>query len=311
MQRCKLIAVRRAGLASSENRNAQVWTTFRSVTYGRHWEIGGTAMLCRECGFSIEESSKFCRHCGATQSGAALRKAVALADTRGETPRVENSSARKAIPLWGKLGLGFLSLLVAIAIFSPSSPDSTKLTGDVSADLNAAAADAMADINVAANDAAKSADAVAGTPSTDSAPSGNWEYTSNEDKVRGGTSYYASTTSTNSISQGFPYGDSNLRMTVRKSPAYGTDVILTLESGQLMCPSYEGCYGTVRFDNGSPKRVNFNGAADGSSDTIFVEGAKSLITRMKKAKKAVIEIEVYQAGRPQFEFNVDGLRWNH
>lgn len=63
-----------------------------------------------------------------------------------------------------------------------------------------------------------------------------WTYTQNEDKVRGGTTFYATTTSTNSISQNFPYDShTTMDLTVRKSPAYGTDVILTVSSGQMMC----------------------------------------------------------------------------
>ena len=154
-----------------------------------------------------------------------------------------------------------------------------------------------------------------GTPEasdqSSSEPSATWSYSQDEDKVRGGTTYYASTTSTNSIAQSFPY-DSNttMNMTVRKSPAYGTDVILTVSSGQMMCPSYEGCGGTVRFDNGPAEHIRFNGPEDESSESIFVTGAKQFITKLKSAKKVTIEKTLYQAGSPQFEFDVHGLKWN-
>ena len=144
-----------------------------------------------------------------------------------------------------------------------------------------------------------------------SAPSA-WSYSQDEDKVRGGTTFYASTPSTNSIAQNFPYDShTTMNLTVRKSPAYGTDVILTISSGQMMCPSYEGCSGTVRFDSGPAQRVSFNGPADSSSDTVFVVGAKQFIAKLKKAKKVTIEKTLYDAGNPQFEFDVQGLKWNH
>jgi hypothetical protein len=140
----------------------------------------------------------------------------------------------------------------------------------------------------------------------------NWTYSTDLDKVRGGTTYYASTTSTNSIRQSFPYdADTTMRMAVRKSPAYGTDVILTISSGQMMCPSYEGCSGTVSFDGGPAQRVSFAGPADNSSDTVFVDGAQSFIAKLRHAKKVVIEKTLYEAGNPQFEFDVAGLRWDH
>lgn len=140
----------------------------------------------------------------------------------------------------------------------------------------------------------------------------SWSYSEDEDKVRGGTTYYARTTSTNSIAQSFPYdSDTTMAMTVRKSPAYGTDVVLTISSGQMMCPSYEGCSGTVRFDSGPAQRVSFSGPEDNSSDTIFVDGAKGFIAKLKASKKVTIEKTLYEAGSPQFEFDVRGLKWDH
>jgi hypothetical protein len=102
-----------------------------------------------------------------------------------------------------------------------------------------------------------------------------------------------------------------MTMTVRKSPAYGTDVIFTVSSGQMMCPSYEGCGGTVRFDNGRAEHVSFTGPEDNDSETIFVDGASQFIAKLKKAKKVTLEKTLYEAGSPQFEFDVHGLDWNH
>jgi hypothetical protein len=79
----------------------------------------------------------------------------------------------------------------------------------------------------------------------------------------------------------------------------------------MMCPSYEGCSGTVSFDGGPAQRVSFAGPADNSSDTVFVEGAKSFITKLRRAKKVVVEKTLYEAGNPQFEFDVAGLKWEH
>ena len=184
------------------------------------------------------------------------------------------------------------ALLVIAALVSPSTE-------------NGAGNSLTTAENLLATDANASASASPGETSP-------WSYSQDEDKVRGGTTYYASTTSTNSIAQDFPY-DSNttMRLTVRKSPAYGTDVILTISSGQMMCPSYEGCSGTVRFDDGPAQRVSFSGPEDNSTETVFVDGAKSFIAKLKKAKRVTIEKTLYQAGSPQFEFDVHGLKWDH
>lgn len=156
-------------------------------------------------------------------------------------------------------------------------------------------------------------DAAAPLPSSTASPHAeNWTYSTAEDQVRGATTYFASTTSTNTVAQAAPYdGGTTMTITVRRSPAYGSDVMLGISEGQLMCPSYEGCSGTVRFDQGPPQRIRFNGAADNSSETIFVANPASFIARLKRAKRVVIEKTLYQAGNPQFTFDVAGLRWNH
>ena len=140
----------------------------------------------------------------------------------------------------------------------------------------------------------------------------NWSYSTDEDKVRGATTYFARTTSTNTVHQDPPYdAETSMTITIRRSPAYGTDVLLTISSGQLMCPSYDGCTGTVRFDKGPAQEISFNGSADNSSDTIFVANARSFVAKLKRARKVVVEKTLYEAGNPQFEFDVSGLNWSH
>jgi hypothetical protein len=199
--------------------------------------------------------------------------------------------------LWVVGGLFVLVILAAIGAGSDSSPTSSS-----NLEANSVAVQASHDATQPASPSA----------ATEAAAPANWDYSTDVDKVRGGTSYFARTTSTNSIHQSFPYDSSTtMTMTLRKSPAYGTDVILTISSGQMMCPSYDGCSGTVRFDNGPAQRIEFNGPADNSSDTVFVVGAKSFITKLKNAKHVVIEKTLYEAGNPQFEFDVSGLNWDH
>lgn len=143
-------------------------------------------------------------------------------------------------------------------------------------------------------------------------PPENWTYSTQTDKVRGSQTYYARTVSTNRIHQDPPYdGGTSMSLTVRKHPEWGTDVVLTITEGQMMCPSYEGCSGMVRFDDGKPQRVSFAGPEDNSSDTVFVIGAKAFIAKLKKARKLTIEKTLYEAGAPQFEFDVAGLKWSH
>lgn len=201
-------------------------------------------------------------------------------------------------------GIGCL-ILVGLVFIAGLIGSNTAQTGNSLANEGSASSDTNAS---AAN--ANTADPTASEASVpDVSP---WSYSEGEDKVRGGTTFYARTTSTNSIDQNFPYDShTTMGLSVRRSPAYGTDVILTISSGQMMCSSYDGCSGTVRFDNGPAQRVSFNGPADNSSDTVFVAGANQFIAKLKKAKKVTIEKTLYEAGNSQFEFDVRGLKWDH
>lgn len=262
-------------------------------------------MYCDQCGQQIDDDSKFCRHCGAEQKIAGIDAVQTVRKRRigplDPAPVVEAKAkpkSKKGCLFWGALG-GFL-LLVILALGKPSPP--TASTNDAtSVETNS---DMVAD---SIDNSASTVDTVADKP-TD----GPWTYTTTEDKVRGSTTYYALTTSTNTIHQDSPYdSDTSMRMAVRKSRSDGTNVSLTISSGQMMCPSYEGCSGTVSFDGGPAQRVQFSGTADNSPETVFVDGAKSFIARLKKAKKVVIEKTLYRAGNPQFEFDVSGLKWEH
>lgn len=253
-------------------------------------------MICSMCNGSIEADSRYCRHCGSAQAGdgnpghpALLRRDEAGAGAISSSPR------RTSPALWVAGGAG---LLLLIAIASGSGNQS-----------NTAAAVAPAEL---AGQPAASAPNPTPSPATAEPASDNWTYSTDEDKVRGATTYYAVTSSTNTVAQDPPY-DSETRMTVtvRKSPAYGTDVLLRITSGQMMCPSYEGCTGTVRFDDGPARAIRFMGPADNSSDTVFVQQPASFIAKLKNAKRFVIEKTLYQAGNPQFEFDVSGLKWKH
>jgi hypothetical protein len=192
-----------------------------------------------------------------------------------------------------------VALLVVIGIFASvhqNTGGNVKSNAIAASEAYSAASDAAAvATDVAAMAAAESR--AAGTASESAADMNGtqkpeaetWSYSTDEDKVRGSKSYFARTTITNSIHQDFPYDNATtMTMTVRNSRSQGSEVVLTVSSGQLMCPSY-----------------------DDSSETIFVDGAQSFITKLKHAKHVVIEKTLYQAGNPQFEFSVSGLKWDH
>lgn len=278
-------------------------------------------MFCNECGKNIEEGSKFCRNCGVAQIEQITPNKISeiLANTSQESGSsrslrsqvASNSDMTPQKPKRQNAGyfwiIGIVVMLVSLAVIgslTSVNPDATSVGLNAGSTTNLPATDLTAKSDELAADAALDADTDTGTSP--------WTYSTDEDKVRKSKSYSATATSTNSIEQNPPYnGGTTMAMTVRNSPAYGTDVILTISEGQMMCPSYEGCSGTVRFDEQAPQKISFNGPADNSSDTIFVIGAKSFISKLKKSKKVVIEKTLYEAGNPQFEFDVSDLKWDH
>lgn len=268
-------------------------------------------MHCHSCGKVIEPDSRFCRYCGAAQVPEAETGTADPGPATSEAAGPSGTSDGSAWPLWLAAGGVVLLVIVLLALTRPSSAPSVGPASGNSQSPDYAAADAMMGNDVTAVDD-NLAVLDSNVSETSATASGGWSYRTNEDKVRGGTSYFASTTSTNSIELDPPYeGGSTLEMTVRQSPAYGADILFILSSGQLLCHSYDGCYATVRFDDGPPERVELNEPSDNSSDTVFVASARPFIEKLKKAKRAIVELEIYQAGRPQFEFQVAGLKWAH
>ena len=263
-------------------------------------------MYCNQCGEQIDDGSRFCQHCGAQQK---TDPNVAPAPGSAKPIRLSEGEPVAGAVVTPKNKAGqvigiILAIVVVLAIvgsLSKPAPPVTS-TSDPSTDALVANADQMAD----------DIDNAAAIDETSKAGIDPWSYSTTEDKVRGSTTYFARTTSTNTVHQDSPYeSDTTMSLVVRKSVADGTNVVLTISSGQMMCPSYEGCSGTVSFDGAKPERVRFSGPADNSSETIFVDGARSFIAKLKKAKKVVVEKTLYQAGQPQFEFDVHGLKWDH
>lgn len=257
-------------------------------------------MHCHACGKPIEADSLYCRLCGARQPHA---PATCI---EGESPGGTSQDSSPGLqPLWIIGGLTLLACVVALGLAMTTRgdrppPPSTATVSNLTAD------DAFADA------LAPSANIQAAEEAPAPAPAESWTYSTSEDKVRGATSYFASTASTNSIELDSPYdGGSTLRMTVRQSPAHGADVLLVLSSGQLLCRAYDGCYATVRFDDKPAERVELTEPSDNSSDTVFVSNASLFIAKLKKAEKVIVELEIYEAGRPQFEFDSAGLKWSH
>ncbi len=135
-----------------------------------------------------------------------------------------------------------------------------------------------------------------------------WNYNVAEEQMTGGVRKLASVSSTNTVDFGFPYaGSQNGNLTLRTDPRYGKDVMFRIERGQVLCTSYEGCTVQVRFDDEKPTRFSATAPADHSSETVFIDDYARFFAKMRKAKRVRLSLDIYQNGRPVFDFDVSGF----
>ena len=136
-----------------------------------------------------------------------------------------------------------------------------------------------------------------------------WNYASREDGMSGKSWQIAWVESRNQFNFDFPYsGAQRATLTLRKHPRHGNDIIFQIEKGQILCHSFSGCPIRVRFDDDAPRTYNGTGPADNSSTSVFLPSYADLSQRISRAKRVRVEVNVYQEGSIQAEFDVEGLK---
>lgn len=136
----------------------------------------------------------------------------------------------------------------------------------------------------------------------------HWRYQHDADAMSNGKAYFAAVRSTNTVSFGFPYsGTQHATLTLRTHPRYGKDVILAIERGQFLCPSYDSCTVLIRFDDSKATNYSAAGAGDNSTETLFIRNYSGFLVHMAKAKRVRVSAPVYQEGSPVFNFDVSGF----
>jgi hypothetical protein len=140
------------------------------------------------------------------------------------------------------------------------------------------------------------------------APS-NWTYSVQKDEMRGQETRQAQIEARNTIDLDFPYGEQRGLIVLRKSPKLGFDVLVGVPSGQIMCNAYTDTYISVKFDDKPIRRYGCTDASDGSSNMIFVEGARGFLASLKVSKKVTVEAEFFQNGLQQMTFDTANLKW--
>lgn len=147
------------------------------------------------------------------------------------------------------------------------------------------------------------------TPTPVPKPAGaQWNYSRDTDEMTGKVSAHAAVKSENTVEFDFPYnGAQHGQLTLRRHPRFGNDVMFSVERGQLLCPSYDGCSVLVRFDDEAPATFSANPPSDNSNETIFISNYDRFVSRLRKAKTIRVSPKVYQEGNVVFTFDVQGF----
>lgn len=137
-----------------------------------------------------------------------------------------------------------------------------------------------------------------------------WSYSESVDEMTEVTNYFATCQSTNEVEFDFPYGGGSHLSIVVRNMGKKNDVLFSISSGQFNS-GIDGQKITLRIDGGEPFKVNCNSANDGSMDVLFASNASKIIEKIKAAKTLKVQAEFFQEGNKTFDFDVEGLQWEH
>ncbi|MBN1545706.1 MAG: hypothetical protein JW902_03510 [Syntrophaceae bacterium] len=139
-------------------------------------------------------------------------------------------------------------------------------------------------------------------------PGSQWYYHNSDDSMGKGVIHQARVSSSNTVNFDFPYsGTQHAALSLRTHPRHGKDIIFSIEKGQILCHSYENCTVLVRFDDEPPTNYSAVGAADNSTETIFIRNYDRFVGKMLKAKRVRIAVNIYHEGAPVFEFDISNF----
>lgn len=138
----------------------------------------------------------------------------------------------------------------------------------------------------------------------------NWSYLEDTDKMTSKSVYHAQVNAREELEFKFPYQGGAVASIYLRNRDNKSDAIFMISKGQFT-GSFQGQAIRVRFDEEKPFTFNCSPSSDGDSKVLFIDNTKGFITKLKSAKKVIVEAEFYNEGLRQMEFAVDGLKWEH
>ncbi|WJJ93448.1 hypothetical protein [Neopusillimonas aromaticivorans] len=133
--------------------------------------------------------------------------------------------------------------------------------------------------------------------SADAKTDQEWEYSTQEDKMRGDSIAFASKKSENEIRMPGAFGASRLEILLRKGGPHGDAAILVVNKGQFQCYRSSGCKVAAKFDDGKIVTYTAYPSDAGRFDVIFLQERAGFERRLLKAKSLVLEVPFFELGR--------------
>lgn len=139
----------------------------------------------------------------------------------------------------------------------------------------------------------------------------NWIYEQKLDKMTSDTTYYAEVMAKELLNFKSPYDGGSVATLVLRNRSGINNAYVTVDKGQMLTRSYESSSHRIRFDEHPATWYSFSAPSSGSTTLAFIGTSYDFIDKAKKSKKVLIELEFYQEGLRQMEFNITNLKWNH
>ncbi len=124
------------------------------------------------------------------------------------------------------------------------------------------------------------------------------------------TTYFATISATDLLELKSPYDGGVTAELIIRYRRGQSDVILSLSKGQFIA-GVEGESIKVRFDSTRATEFFCTGSSDYDSRVLFISSYSRFIAKLKKAKKVLIEAELYDNGLQLMEFDTGEFKWEH
>lgn len=135
-----------------------------------------------------------------------------------------------------------------------------------------------------------------------------WRRDESTDDMTGKQEVSVWTRSTYSFPLDFPHRGMHYGyLTVRRHPRYGTDVMISVDEGQMIC-DYGDCKVLVRFDDKKASSYAVTKPSDHSSKTWFLNDTSRFLKSLARSSHMTVELRFYRQGNRTLKFETTGFK---